>query len=385
VPLFVATRDPPSEPLSWSPCAEGGLRIRAAGPWTAAQAADLETRIDGALRAGTTAGLTLDLSAVTAIDTFGATLLERLILSAKAHGARLSVEGLAQRYRGLLDAVMRVDAHAPRPAKRPSRFAAIEAVGRTVSDAGHDGLVFLTMLGAAAAALARVAVQPRRFRFTATVHHLDRVGFQAIPIVVLITLLIGAIIAQQGIFHFRKFGADTYVVDLVGFLVLRELGVLVVAILVAGRSGSSYTAELGAMKMREEIDALRTMGLDPVAILILPRILALLCALPLLALIGNMAALTGGGLVAWLYGGMSPATYLARLRDAMSVQAFEVGMIKAPFMALVIGIVACAEGFRVQGSTESLGLRTTASVVEAIFMMIVLDAFFAVFFAAIGM
>jgi phospholipid/cholesterol/gamma-HCH transport system permease protein len=202
---------------------------------------------------------------------------------------------------------------------------------------------------------------------------------------VLITFLIGAIIAQQGIFHFRKFGAESYVVDMVGILVLREIGVLIVAIMVAGRSGSACTAELGSMKMREEIDALTTMGLDPVEVLILPRIIALVIALPILAFLGSMAALYGGGLIAWLYGGMSPAIFIARLHEAVSVTHFEVGMIKAPFMALVIGIIACSEGLKVKGSAESLGRQTTTSVVKSIFLVIVLDGLFAVFFASIGM
>jgi phospholipid/cholesterol/gamma-HCH transport system permease protein len=171
---------------------------------------------------------------------------------------------------------------------------------------------------------------------------------------------------------------------MVGVLVLRELGVVIVCIMVAGRSGSAYTAELGSMKMREEIDALRTMGFDPVEVLILPRILALIIAVPLLAFIGSMAALYGGGLVAWLYGGISPTIFMARLRDAISLQTFEVGMIKAPFMALIIGLIACVEGLRVSGSAESLGSKTTESVVKSIFLVIVVDGAFAVFFASIG-
>jgi phospholipid/cholesterol/gamma-HCH transport system permease protein len=217
------------------------------------------------------------------------------------------------------------------------------------------------------------------------VHHLYLVGWQAVPIILLITFLIGGIIAQQGFFHFRKFGADAYVVDMVGILVVREIGVLIVSIMVAGRSGSAYTAELGSMKMREEIDALRTMGFDPVEVLILPRVLALVIAVPILTFLGSMAALYGGGLVAWLYGDMSPDIFIARLREAISVTHFEVGMIKAPFMALVIGIVACSEGLKVQGSAESLGRQTTTSVVKSIFLVIVLDGLFAVFFASIGM
>jgi phospholipid/cholesterol/gamma-HCH transport system permease protein len=216
------------------------------------------------------------------------------------------------------------------------------------------------------------------------VNHLERVAWNAVPIIIMITLLIGAILAQQGIFHFRRFGADIYVVDMVGVLVLRELGVVIVCIMVAGRSGSAYTAELGSMKMREEVDALRTMGFDPVEVLILPRILALMIAVPILTFLGSMAALYGGGLVSWLYGGIEPAIFISRLRDAISIETFEVGMIKAPFMAIIIGLVACVEGLQVQGSAESLGTKVTDSVVKSIFLVIAMDGAFAVFFASIG-
>ena len=258
-------------------------------------------------------------------------------------------------------------------------------LGRAVEDTARGFVPFLNMFGAVGAALLNSVSKPKSFRLTSAVHHLDRVGWQAIPIILLITFLIGCIISQQGFFHFRRFGADIYVVDMVGILVLREIGVLIVAIMVAGRSGSSYTAELGSMKMREEVDALQTMGLDPVAVLILPRVLALIIVLPILTFLGSMAALYGAGLVAWLYGGMSSATFIERLKEAISITHFKVGMIKAPFMALVIGIVACTEGLRVQGSAELLGLQTTNSVVKSIFMVIVLDGLFAIFFASIGM
>ena len=272
------------------------------------------------------------------------------------------------------------------PARRSNRIvAALAAVGQNVSGVGGSFAAFVNMMGALAVALVRVVANPRRMRLTAMVHQLDIVAWRGVPIILLITFLVGAIIAQQGIFHFRKFGADIYVVDMVGILVLRELGVLIVCIMVAGRSGSAITAELGSMKMREEIDALRTMGFDPVEVLILPRILALIIGVPILTFLGSMAALYGGGLVAWLYGGIDPDIFLSRLREAISLDTFKVGMIKAPFMALVIGVVACIEGLSVKGSAESLGLQTTASVVESIFLVIVLDGFFAIFFASIGM
>jgi len=294
--------------------------------------------------------------------------------------------GVPDHFKGLLDRVHDVNRRVLPPRARINPvLVGLERVGRATLGFRDDAISFLDMLGCIGVSLLNALRRPRTLRMTSIVHHLYRVGWQALPIVTLITFLIGGIIAQQGLFHFRKFGADAYVVDMVGILVLREIGVLIVSIMVAGRSGSAYTAELGSMKMREEIDALRTMGLGPVDVLILPRVVALVCALPILAFLGSMAALAGGGLVAWFYGGMSPAIFIARLQEAISVTHFEVGIIKAPFMALVIGIVACSEGLRVKGSAESLGLQTTASVVKSIFLVIVLDGVFAIFFASIGM
>lgn len=357
--------------------------LTAAGAWIASNAGALERDIE-ALR-GAKAG-TINMQGVTAFDTFGAWLLEKLLRERRQNGQELSIVGLPDHYRGLLAEVRETNlGKADKRQRRNPFLQFLENVGRVAGSVGRDVIPFIHMLGAIGMTLIRVIIHPRRFRFTSLVHQLDRVGWQAVPIVLLITFLIGGIIAQQGIFHFSKFGAETYVVDMVGILVLREIGVLIVAIMVAGRSGSSYTAELGSMKMHEEMDALRTMGHDPVEVLILPRILALVIALPILTFLGSMAALYGGQLVALLYGGMSPDIFLERLREAISLTHFKVGMIKAPFMALAIGIVACYEGMRVRGSAESLGIQTTNSVVKAIFIVIVLDGVFAMFFASIGM
>ena len=357
------------------------------GSWTAANAATLE-RISGEVmpRLDRAASVKVDLTDVRELDTLGAWMLEKISRRVTSAGHRADVVGVADNYAGLIAEVHQVNRHNPAPV-RPLNpvVVGLNDVGRSASSATDDVSVFLKLLGSLFMALLGVLRRPRSLRFTSLVYQFYRVGWQAIPIVVLITFLIGAIIAQQGFFHFRKFGADSYVVDMVGILVLRELGVLIVAIMVAGRSGSAYTAELGAMKMREEIDALSTMGLDPVAVLILPRVIALVCALPILSFIGSLAALYGGGLVAQFYGGMGPQIYIARLHDAVSVTHFEVGILKAPFMALVIGIVACSEGLRVKGSAESLGKQTTTSVVKSIFLVIVLDGLFAIFFASIGM
>jgi phospholipid/cholesterol/gamma-HCH transport system permease protein len=301
-------------------------------------------------------------------------------------GGEAELISVPDRYRGLLDEVSQANRRAATPPpKRTGPIVQIENIGRATVGFAAELAELVGLLGIVAVALGRTIAHPRASRLTSVVHHLDRVGWQAIGIIFLITFLIGCIIAQQGIFNFRRFGAEDYVVDLLGILVLREIGVLLVTIMVAGRSGSSYTAELGSMKMREEIDALRTMGVDPAEVLILPRVIALVIALPILTFLGSMTALLGGGVVTWLYGGMSPLIFLERLRDAVSMNDFRVGMIKAPVMALVIGIVACAEGMRVKGSAESLGLQTTASVVKSIFLVIVLDGLFAMFFASIGM
>jgi phospholipid/cholesterol/gamma-HCH transport system permease protein len=376
-----------SEPLLTATPAGEFLELRARGSWTASNVTFLESLAAAAAPAIDHAKtIKLDLADLSELDTLGAWLLEKLTRRAVSAGHRAEVTGVTENYLGLIEEVRQVNRHnhRPPPARNPV-VVKLDEIGRSASNASEDIAVFLQMLGSLFVAILGVMRRPRSLRITSSVYQFYRVGWQAIPIVVLITFLIGAIIAQQGFFHFRRFGAESYTVDMVGILVLRELGVLIVAIMVAGRSGSAYTAELGSMKMREEIDALSTMGLDPIAVLILPRVVALICALPVLAFIGAIAALYGGGLVAQLYGDMSPAIYIARLHDAISVTHFKVGIIKAPFMALVIGIVACSEGLRVKGSAESLGRQTTTSVVKSIFLVIVLDGLFAVFFASIGM
>jgi phospholipid/cholesterol/gamma-HCH transport system permease protein len=362
------------------------LQLAAAGAWTAEFANELEPLIEAAAQARTKIrSAEVDMTRVDRLDTFGAWLVERLLRAVNAHGGEAQLVGVSERFRGLLDEVRQANlAPAPPDPKGGTITAALDLIGRTMAEVGDAFVVILRMVGTVAVSLVRVLIGMGRLRVTSVVHHMDRVCWRAVPIVLLITFLIGCIIAQQGIFHFRRFGADIFVVDMIGVLVLREIGVLLVCIMVAGRSGSAYTAELGAMKMREEVDALRTMGLDPVEVLVLPRIVAIVIAVPILTFLGAMAALYGGGLVSWLYGGISPDVFIARLREAITIDHFQVGMIKAPFMALMIGIVACVEGLEVKGSAESLGLQTTTSVVKSIFLVIVLDGLFAMFFASIG-
>lgn len=361
-----------------------GVSLRAAGEWTVHHGPDLEKIVDRAERLDSHSGIVIDVSQVSKLDTFGAWLIERMRRNLTKDGIDTRISGLSADYASLVDEVKQVKEGIVEPKQPMTIVAAVEAVGRSVVEIGQTLVGLINMAGSILYAMWRVLLHPTSFRLTSMIHHLEQVCWRAVPIVLLITFLIGCIIAQQGIFHFRRFGADVFVVDMLGVLVLRELGVLLVAIMVAGRSGSAYTAELGSMRMREEVDALRTMGFDPTEVLILPRIIALIIAMPILAFLGAMAALYGGGLVAWGYGGVQPDAFLSRLRESISINHFTVGMVKAPFMALVIGVVACVEGAAVKGSAESLGQHTTASVVKSIFFVIVMDGLFAVFFASIN-
>ncbi len=353
----------------------------AGGAWTVERSDELLALVNLPTSKGE---VSIDLSAVDRMDTFGAWLLERLARRWHEAGATGGLTGIPARFRGLLDELSTVNKTPLPPPRRGGVVGALDSLGRSTVVFVAELSDLAGALGMITVAAARAIMRPRASRITSVVHHLDRVGWQATGIIVLITFLVGCIIAQQGLYNFRRFGAEDYVVSLVGILVLREIGVLLVAVMIAGRSGSAYTAELGSMKMREEIDALRTMGIDPAEVLLLPRVIALIIAMPILTFLGSMAALVGGGLVAWTYAGMSPLIYITRMHSAVSGFDFLVGMIKAPVMAAVIGVVACAEGLRVRGSAASLGLQTTRSVVKSIFLVIVLDGVFAIFFSVIG-
>ena len=363
------------------------VALLAASAWTVERAAELERLIEDASRRHAGArSIDIDLTGLERLDTFGAWLIERLTRSFAKRGSAARITGLSETDRALMAELRTVNQAAFKQRATPNAIMlALNAVGRNVAEIAASLVLVIELLGALVLAALGTIAHPRRLRLTSIVHHLEKVGWRAVPIIALSTFMIGAILAQQGIFRFRTFGADMYVVDMVAVLVLREIGVLIVCVMVAGRSDSAYTAEIGSMKMREEIDALRTMGLDPVEVLVLPRVVALVLVVPMLTFLGAMAALYGAGLVCWLYGGMTPAIFIERLREAIWLPTFAVGMIKAPFMALTIGLVACAEGFEVDGSAASLGLKTTASVVKSIFLVIALDGLFAVFFAGIGM
>lgn len=358
--------------------------VSLSGAWLLEHAAEAEVLVQ-TVHLGKPALVEVDLAQVTDLDTAGAWLIHRLRARCEFKGARVRLSGLPERFHILVD---EVEAHHPPPWKpRRRRISLVwlaEATGRQMVEVGRDAVAVLHILGTLGTVVANVVVHPSRLRVISIAHQFDRAGIGAIPIVILMSFLIGGIITQQGGFYLQKFGADRYAVDLVGVLALREIGVLLTAIMIAGRSGSAFTAELGSMKMQEEIDALHVIGLRVTEVLVLPRLIALMLALPMLAFFADLAALVGGMIVSWAYLGIHPQNFMQYLHAAIDLQTIMIGLVKAPFMALIIGLVACVEGLKVSGSSESLGLHTTLSVVKAIFMVIVVDGAFAMFFAAMG-
>lgn len=364
--------------------ANGVARVALRGDWTLSTAPLLEEMAQRIVEIGAREKfVAIDLSAVSRLDIAGAWLINRARRDLARRDIAVALEHARPAFTTLLDEAAYRDVAPPPPPRAVSVVDLLADLGRSMADGFREFYRGVAFLGEFVAEMGYVATHPRHFRLTPLVFHMELIGFRSAPIIILINLLVGGIVAQQGIFQLLKFGASSYTVSLIGILVLRELGVLLTSIMIAGRSGSAITAEIGSMKMREEIDALRVMGLSPIEVLIAPRVLALVVSLPILTFIADMAALFGGMLVSWSYGGISPAAFLSLLKEAIALHTFLVGVIKAPFMALVIGLIAAMDGLATHGSAESLGRQVTSSVVKSIFMVIVLDGLFAIFFAAI--
>ncbi|MEN9896227.1 MAG: hypothetical protein RIR97_2079, partial [Pseudomonadota bacterium] len=299
-------------------------------------------------------------------------------------GAKVSIDNASERHAALLgalpDSLRTVE---KKSVKRTVANRILAPVGQFTMDIWEDIVSAMFILGSTVRGAQMKRNRRGGISVAAIVNQIDHMGFRAVPIILVMSFLIGAIIAQQGAFQLRYFGAEIFVVDLVGILQLREIGVLLTAIMIAGRSGSAITAEIGSMKMREEIDALKVIGLNPVGVLVFPRLVALGLSLPLLTILANFAALAGAAVVAELYSGITFSVFLTRLQQAIDLSTIAAGMIKAPFMALIIGVVASVEGMKTGGSAESLGQRVTSSVVKSIFVVILIDGLFAMFYAAI--
>jgi phospholipid/cholesterol/gamma-HCH transport system permease protein len=360
------------------------LKLALVGRWTVDASAAIEARADALVTdSGDARRVVFDLGRITRLDTAGAWLIDRARQTLSAKGIDARLESVRPEF-----AILLREARYHKVVIPPHRggFQFVQLVGAFLGAGVSAGAYLyksLWFLGEIVVAIGRSFASPSRFRATSLVFHIESIALGGAAIIALINFLAGAILAQQSIFQLRRFGATIFVVNLIGILMLRELGVLLTAIMVAGRSGSAITAELGSMKLREEIDALTVLGLRPADILIVPRVLALIISLPLLTFIADMSGIFGGLMVSWGYEGITPTRFWTGLQTAIGYHTFFCGIIKAPFMALVIGLIACTEGLAVTGSAESLGRRVTSSVVKSIVMIVVVDGLFTVFFAGI--
>ena len=359
-------------------------RLVLGGDWTLRHARQAEACLPA--RAGVAPGpLAVDTSAVGAMDTAGAFLLAQWLRQAATAGATAEFAGGNPAHHAL---VARVQLKERQPLARP----AVPALVRLAHRTGRATFAFasaaanlLQFFGLVSVKLVLVLLRPRRLRLRAVVAHVERIGLHALPILGLLSFLIGVVLAYQGADQLRTYGAEIFTVNLLGVSILRELGGLLTAILVAGRSGSAFAAEIGTMKVNEEVDAMRTMGLDPIEVLVLPRLLAMVIALPLLTLYASLMALAGGAVMVVGALGITLPQVLNQLGEAVMLSTFWVGLSKAPVFALLIALAGCYEGLQVTGSAESVGRQTTKSVVEAIFLVIVADAFFSILFAQLGL
>jgi len=347
--------------------------LRLGGSWTLDNAAGIEQALGGA---PDSVG-TIDATAVDRLDSLGVLELFRY---AKQRGLDYRAFRFHEDHKALASAIDGIRDDRPKTRREYGFAAALARLGRAVHANVGEVVALVSFLGESLFKLGRTVLDPRRFRLTSTVFHMEQVGLDAVPLVMLLSFLVGAVIAFLGAQILADFGATIFVVELVSIAFLREFGVLLTAILLAGRTASAFTAQIGAMVSREEVDAIRTLGLDPVELLVLPRLVALLVMLPLLTFIEMISGLLGGMAVGAFSLDIPPQAYLARMHQEMDVRHFLIGMSKAPLFALVIGLIGCLEGLRVQGTAQSVGERTTSSVVQTISLVIIFDAFAAIWF-----
>jgi phospholipid/cholesterol/gamma-HCH transport system permease protein len=359
-------------------------RAAVAGPWTLANLGPLFARRPALpARDGR---WTIDASRLSGLDTAGAMLLVRVLRGADLGPGDVDFVGLREadlRLVELVDARSRERGDVAEPYF--GFRAMLERMGRAVARFGTQAWELLGFVGLTMVTLAGLFVGRAKPRWTSIVHHMEETGLDAVPIVALLSFLVGAVIAFLGATVLQDFGASIFTVELVSYAFLREFGVLLTAIILAGRSGSAFTAQIGSMKSREELDAIKALGLDPIELLVLPRLIALFVMLPLLTFLSMIMGLVGGGIVSMLSLDISAGQFITRLHEMTEIRHFWSGMIKAPVFAFLIAVVGCLEGLKVEGSAESVGRHTTASVVQAIFLVIVFDALFAVFFMEIGL
>ena len=329
--------------------------------------------------------VSIDMGGLTALDTAGAMLILDMKDLFSQRGLSVNITNARQADQILFDLISRHPREKIAPQRKNSMVLnLVRDLGALIVSIWQDIIELTAMIGQVTISLFGLLLRPWRIRFTSLMHHLEHAGLKAVTIISLICFLIGAVIMQQSIEQLRAYSAEHFSIDMLGILALREVGVLLTSIMIAGRSGAAFTAEIGSMKMREEVDAMRALGIDPVATLIVPRVLALVIALPLLTFIGDMMCLAGGAMIAYQMMDIDFQSFLEQLNSGVDIRHFYVGLIKTPFVAVIIGIVGTLEGMRVRGSAESLGSHVRASVVKSIFLVIILDAMFAMALTAMG-
>jgi phospholipid/cholesterol/gamma-HCH transport system permease protein len=360
------------------------LVIAASGAWILASAPELDADLQQLDPAGASTAR-IDLGHLDRLDTLGAWILHKMRARLVSAGLDTEFANLDPAHAALLERIAPGETPATLEPEEPNPgLAFVEHIGRAATEIVQEGADLLSFLGLVTVTLGRSILHPSRIRLTSLVSHIEQVGINALPIIGLLSFLIGVVVAYQGADQLQRFGAEIFTVNLLAISILREMGILLAAIVIAGRSGSAFAAQIGTMQVNQEIDALEALGLNAVEILVLPRILALVIALPLLAVVADIMGLIGGGVMIMTVLDISLIQFMEQLKNAVSVWSFWVGIIKAPVFAVLIALVGCREGLKVTGSAESVGRHTTKSVVVAIFLVIVTNAMFSILFSVLG-
>ncbi len=366
---------------------EGSTHMILTGDWTIENARAINDTMRKLFPAGKKLAALpmLDCRGIRRLDTTGAVMVRRFAMQV-GESCEAKLMGVPDEHKPLLDVITACPPPAAiTPDAPPWYIVPILGTGEAVWHALRSLARLLNFFGLVLVRLGGSILDPTRIRLVPIIHQMDVTGLRAMGIVGLISFLIGAVMVNQGAIQLARFGADIFVIDMLGISHLRELGILLTAIIIAGRSGSAFTAQIGSMVLNEEVDAMKTLGMDPIDVLVLPRLIAMLICLPLLAFYSDIVGIAGGMLMAWAQLDISPGNFIVYFREEISIDHFWVGILKAPFFAAIIAASGCYQGFRVEGSADSLGARTTKSVVQAIFLVIAFDALFAIFFTSIGL
>jgi len=379
------------EPQAWFELNRERRKLAMGGAWTIAESARLDRELAGLELGGPGTGritgdMSIDASKISRLDSAGAWLLLRTRRSLESAGAKVSSFSLPELYEPLLETLDQERKVEHIRSRIPAGFRGrLYRIGRGATHVYGQTVSMLGYLGRVTVETGEAVAKPKhKFRVAAMFHQVEETGINALPIVGLLAFLIGIVLAYQGADQLKRFGAEIFTINLLGVGVLREIGGLITAIIVAGRSGSAFTAHIGTMRVNEEIDAMQTMGLNTVDTLVLPRIVGLVIALPLLTFYSDVMGLIGGAVMCYFQLGITIPVFMRQLNEAVNVNTLMVGLIKAPVFAFVIALVGCYEGFQVERNAASVGQLTTRAVVESVFMVIVLDAAFSVMFSVLG-